>query len=130
MSNNNHQELVVKMYNNLFYDYFGNPLFEYVHFWQEYPKKNHLRGYFRIQTDDQRIAQVIRKRQKSSECKVYMDNFYLFQIEFCNKKTGVNSFNRLLERYNYPKAKYNAKSGLFVSSQGNNRDIKTKVRVS
>ena len=116
--------------NNHLYDYFGNILFEYVHFWQEYPKKNHLRGFFRIQTDDQRIAQVIRKRLKSSECKVIGDNFYLFQIEFCNKKTGVNSFNRLLERYNYPKAKYKADMGGFVSSKGINQDINSEVRVS
>jgi ssDNA-binding Zn-finger/Zn-ribbon topoisomerase 1 len=84
--------------------------------WQEYPRKTGVSGLFRIQTDNTGLAKTIRERKKSSECKVIGIKMYLFQLEFSNKEKAIISLNNLLGRNNYPKLKYNANMGVFISN--------------
>jgi len=103
---------------------------KYFYAWQDLPKyQNGFHKDWHVQTNDVGLAHNIRKRNESSENRVFGIQMYLFHIEFHDKKTAIKSLNTLLTRNNYPKLKENAEMGVFVSSSGVEMTAKQKAQV-
>ena len=103
----------------------------FVYYWQECPnsRTNNLYLYWRIQTNDKRIADTLRQRKKCSECKIIGDNLYLFQIEFSGKRVALKSMQTLLGKHSYSKVSYNAKSGDYYALKPSNPILNSDLEV-
>ena len=77
---------------------------------------------------DKTLAQSFRKRTKFTECSISDPNQWMFCGTFCNKKTALNSINRTLLRYSYPKLQFNAIEAEFVSKKGNNTGLNSNLK--
>ena len=92
-------------------------------FWQLMPNSKKYSKDWRIFiVGDSALAKLFRKRKTFTEYFISHPSQWMFSLSFCNKKTALNSINRTLHRYSYPKLQFNAIEGEYVSKKGNNTD--------
>ena len=100
-----------------------------IHIWQLMPKSKKYSKDWRVHIQgDADLAASFRKRTKFVECSISDPNQWMFCGTFCNKKTAINSINRTLHRYSYPKLQFDAIEGEFVSKRGNNTGLNSNLK--
>ena len=97
--------------------------------WQLMPKSKQYSKDWRVHIyGDADLATSFRKRTKFVECSISDPNQWMFCGTFCNKKTALNSINRTLHRYSYPKLEFDAIENEFVSKRGNNTGLNSNLK--
>ena len=90
-----------------------------INLWQVMPKSKQFAKDWRVHIHgDADLAASFRKRIKFVECSISDPNQWMFCGTFCNKKTALNSINRTLHRYSYPKLQFDAIESEFVERDG------------
>ena len=77
---------------------------------------------------DTNLVASFRKRTKFVECYISDPNQWMFCGTFCNKKTALNSINRTLLRYSYPKLRFDAIECEYMSQKGNNTVVNPSLK--